>query len=118
MFINVNKEIKKSLYYLEKDYYKLLKKIKKYSKKYNKCTIIELYYIGMYKIIIAEYSNEAISNPLKSSLDTIGKLQKLIIEMISVLDDIKRNPSNYMLSNVESKNNKSFFKNVMKNKKR
>lgn len=107
--MDINREIKKTMFYYAKDYEKLLKKLRRYGKKYNKCYIIMLCYLGLQYTMLNEYINNSPVEPLKSSLDIIDEIQTHIIEMINILDDAKRNPNNYIISDDEFKNNKKYL---------
>lgn len=110
MFTTINKEFKKTLVFLMKDYDKLLKKLGKYGKKYNKCYLIMLYYAALQDIMMYEYIKEDELNSLKSTLDLINELRTKLIEMINILDDAKRNPNNYIVNNEEFINNENYLK--------
>lgn len=110
MFTTINNEFKKTLVFLMKDYDKLLKKIGKYGKKYNKCYLIMLYYTALQDIMMYEYIKEDELNSLKSTLDLINELRTKLIEMINILDDAKRNPNNYIVNNEEFINNENYLK--------
>lgn len=110
MFTSINKEFKKTLVFLMKDYDKLLKKLGKYGKKYNKCYLIMLYYMALQDIMMYEYIKEDELNSLKSMLDLINELRTKLIEMINILDDVKRNPNNYIVNNEEFINNENYLK--------
>lgn len=108
--MDINREIKKTMFYYVKDYEKLLKKLKRYGKKYNKCYIIMLCYLGLQYTMLNEYINNSPVEPLKSSLDLIDEIQTHMIEMINILDDVKRNPNNYIVNNEEFINNENYLK--------
>ena len=110
MFTTINKEFKKTLVFLMKDYDKLLKKLGKYGKKYNKCYLIMLYYTALQDIMMYEYIKEDELKSLKSTLDLINELRTKLIEMINILDDAKRNPNNYIVNNEEFINNENYLK--------
>lgn len=110
MFTTINNEFKKTLVFLMKDYDKLLKKLGKYGKKYNKCYLIMLYYTALQDIMMYEYIKEDELNSLKSTLDLINELRTKLIEMINILDDAKRNPNNYIVNNEEFINNENYLK--------
>ena len=110
MFTTINNEFKKTLVFLMKDYDKLLKKLGKYGKKYNKCYLIMLYYTALQDIMMYEYINEDELKSLKSTLDLINELRTKLIEMINILDDAKRNPNNYIVNNEEFINNENYLK--------
>ena len=110
MFTTINNEFKKTLVFLMKDYDKLLKKLGKYGKKYNKCYLIMLYYTALQDIMMYEYIKEDELNSLKSTLDLINELRTRLIEMINILDDAKRNPNNYIVNNEEFINNENYLK--------
>lgn len=110
MFTTINNEFKKTLVFLVKDYDKLLKKLGKYGKKYNKCYLIMLYYMALQDIMMYEYIKEDELNSLKSMLDLINELRTKLIEMINILDDVKRNPNNYIVNNEEFINNENYLK--------
>lgn len=110
MFTSINNEFKKTLVFLMKDYDKLLKKLGKYGKKYNKCYLIMLYYTALQDIMMYEYIKEDELNSLKSTLDLINELRTKLIEMINILDDAKRNPNNYIVNNEEFINNENYLK--------
>lgn len=113
MFIDINREIKKTMFYYVKDYEKLLKKLKRYGKKYNKCYIIMLCYLGLQYTMLNEYINNSPVEPLKSSLDLIDEIQTHMIEMINILDDAKRNPNNYVIGDDEFKKKKKYLENYV-----
>lgn len=110
MFTTINNEFKKTLVFLMKDYDKLLKKLGKYGKKYNKCYLIMLYYTALQDIMMYEYIKEDELKSLKSTLDLINELRTKLIEMINILDDAKRNPNNYIVNNEEFINNENYLK--------
>ena len=110
MFTSINNEFKKTLVFLMKDYDKLLKKLGKYGKKYNKCYLIMLYYTALQDIMMYEYIKEDELKSLKSTLDLINELRTKLIEMINILDDAKRNPNNYIVNNEEFINNENYLK--------
>lgn len=110
MFTSINKEFKKTLVFLMKDYGKLLKKLGKYGKKYNKCYLIMLYYMALQDIMVYEYIKEDELKSLKLTLDLINELRTKLIEMINILDDVKRNPNNYIVNNEEFINNENYLK--------
>ena len=110
MFTTINNEFKKTLVFLMKDYDKLLKKLGKYGKKYNKCYLIMLYYTALQDIMMYEYIKEDEVKSLKSTLDLINELRTKLIEMINILDDAKRNPNNYIVNNEEFINNENYLK--------
>lgn len=99
-----------SHHFLMKDYDKLLKKLGKYGKKYNKCYLIMLYYTALQDIMMYEYIKEDELKSLKSTLDLINELRTKLIEMINILDDAKRNPNNYIVNNEEFINNENYLK--------
>ena len=110
MVTTINNEFKKTLVFLMKDYDKLLKKLGKYGKKYNKCYLIMLYYTALQDIMMYEYIKEDELKSLKSTLDLINELRTKLIEMINILDDAKRNPNNYIVNNEEFINNENYLK--------
>lgn len=110
MFTTINNEFKKTLVFLVKDYDKLLKKLGKYGKKYNKCYLIMLYYMALQDIMMYEYIKEDELNSLKLTLDLINELRTKLIEMINILDDVKGNPNNYIVNNEEFINNENYLK--------
>lgn len=110
MFTSINKEFKKTLVFLMKDYDKLLKKLGKYGKKYNKCYLIMLYYMALQDIMMYEYIKEDELKSLKLTLDLINELRTKLIEMINILDDVKRNPNNYIVNNEEFINSENYLK--------
>ena len=110
MFTTINNEFKKTLVFLMKDYDKLLIKLGKYGKKYNKCYLIMLYYTALQDIMMYEYIKEDELKSLKSTLDLINELRTKLIEMINILDDAKRNPNNYIVNNEEFINNENYLK--------
>ena len=113
MFMDINREIKKTMFYYAKDYEKLLKKLKRYGKKYNKCYIIMLCYLGLQYTMLNEYINNSQVEPLKSSLNLIDELQTHMIEIINILDDVKRNPNNYIIGDDEFKKKKKYLENYV-----
>ena len=72
-----------------------------------------LYYLGLQYTILNEYINNSPVEPLKSSLNLINKLQTHIIEMINVLEDVKRNPNNYIIGDDEFKKKKKYLENYV-----
>ena len=113
MFMDINREIKKTMFYYAKDYEKLLKKLKRYGKKYNKCYIIMLCYLGLQYTMLNEYINNSQVEPLKSSLNLIDELQTHRIEMINILEDVKRNPNNSIIGDEEFKKTKKYLENYV-----
>ena len=110
MFTTINNEFKKTLVFLMKDYDKLLKKLGKYGKKYNKCYLIMLYYTALQDIMMYEYIKEDELNSLKLKIELINEIKTNKIKMINILDDAKRNPNNYIVNNEEFINNENYLK--------
>ena len=63
--------------------------------------------------MLNEYINNSQVEPLKSSLNLIDELQTHMIEMINILDDVKRNPNNYIIGDDEFKKKKKYLENYV-----
>lgn len=69
-----------------------------------------LYYTALQDIMMYEYIKEDELKSLKSTLDLINELRTKLIEMINILDDVKRNPNNYIVNNEEFINSENYLK--------